>query len=296
MGEQGADFRQDEVDDAGALAPGTGQTASPKHGQMMRYLRLRQVEQANQFRHVFFTLEQMADNLQAGLVPKGFQNAGALLSIGSLVHGNQYRNSATPRQLGQRRQARIMSELLNSEEWVDRYGDLMYRFALVRVKDQDAAEELVQITLMAALQSRDSFQGRSSEKSWLFGILKHKILDHFRQIRQKRNFELEPEDEADPYENGYDETGHWIHPPRRWALEPEKAAENSELAAALARCLDGLSEKFRTVFVMKEVEGLDSAEICKELDIQPTNLWVILHRARNQLKKCLEGHNDLSKR
>ncbi len=186
-----------------------------------------------------------------------------------------------------------MSDSLNAEEWVDRYGDMMYRFALVRVKDQDAAEELVQTALMAALQSRSSFEGRSTEKSWLFGILKHKILDHFRKVKQQRTYELTPEDDSDPFEDGYDETGHWIHPPRKWALEPEKAAENAQLAEALNRCMDKLAEKFRTIFVMKEVQGLESSEICKELDIQPTNLWVILHRARNQLKKCLENHHDM---
>lgn len=189
-----------------------------------------------------------------------------------------------------------MSESLNSEEWVDRYGDMLYRFALVRVKDQDVAEELVQTALMAALQSSKSFQGRSTEKSWLFGILKHKILDHFRQVKRQRTYELTSDDDSDPYEDAYDETGHWIHPPRKWALEPEKAAENTELAHALAKCMNGLNDKFRTIFVMKEVEGLDSAEICKEFDIQPTNLWVILHRARNQLKKCLENHHNLDQK
>ncbi|MEE8268956.1 MAG: sigma factor, partial [Nitrospinaceae bacterium] len=73
-----------------------------------------------------------------------------------------------------------MPETVNSDLWVDRYGDMMYRFTLVRVKNPDSAEEIVQVTLLAALQAKGSFQGRSTEKSWLFGILKHKILDHFR--------------------------------------------------------------------------------------------------------------------
>ncbi len=183
------------------------------------------------------------------------------------------------------------SEKIDSEQWVERYGDMLYRYTLVRVKDSVAAEEIVQVTLLAALQSKNSFAGRSTEKSWLFGILKHKIMDHFRQLKNQRAHELTPDDDADPYENAYDATGHWITPPRDWETNPEKAAENAELLEALALCLDGLSEKFRNIFVLKEIEGMKSDDICKEMEINPTNLWVILHRARNQLKKCLETNH-----
>ncbi|MFQ5483025.1 MAG: sigma-70 family RNA polymerase sigma factor [Nitrospinaceae bacterium] len=181
--------------------------------------------------------------------------------------------------------------MLDCDQWVDRYGDMLYRYTLVRVKDADAAEEIVQIALVAALQAQNSFQGRASEKSWLFGILKHKILDHFRQVKQRRNFEVLAEDDQDPYENAFDAAGHWVHPPRQWTLDPEKAAENNELTEALTHCLHHLSEKFRTIFVFKEIEGWPSEDICNEFNIKPTNLWVILHRARNQLKKCLEQLN-----
>jgi len=184
-----------------------------------------------------------------------------------------------------------MTDRIDSSQWVERYGDILFRYTVVRVKDQDAAEEIVQATLLAALQAQKSFEGRSSEKSWLFGILKHKILDHFRVLKQRRTYELTPDDDADPYDQAFDATGHWVQPPQPWAFDPEKAAENSELTEALARCLNGLSDKFRAIFAMKEVEGLDSADICKEFGITPTNLWVILHRARNQLKQCLEHHN-----
>lgn len=184
-----------------------------------------------------------------------------------------------------------MNKEVDPGQWVERYGDLLFRYTLVRVKDQDVAEEIVQTTLLAALQAKNTFEGRSSEKSWLFGILKHKIMDHFRRLKQKRAYELTPEDDADPYEQAFDAHGHWIHPPRPWAYDPEKAAENKELTGALAECLDGLSEKFRSVFVLKEIDGMASEDICKEFGITPTNLWVILHRARNQLKRCLENRN-----
>lgn len=180
-------------------------------------------------------------------------------------------------------------ENIDSELWVERYGDMLFRFTLVRVKDAVAAEEIVQVTLLAALQSKNSFAGKSTEKSWLFGILKHKIMDHFRSLKTQRTYEIAQDEDADPYENAYNESGHWISPPRDWETNPEKAAENAELMTALADCLDGLSEKFRNIFVLKEVEGMKSEDICKEMEINPTNLWVILHRARNQLKKCLEA-------
>ena len=186
---------------------------------------------------------------------------------------------------------------LNSALWVDQYGDTLYGYTLMRVKNPDSAQEIVQVTLLAALQSQKSFTGRFPEKSWLFGILKHKILDHFRILKTRRTFEVSPDDDADadPYEKAFDENGHFINPPKKWQTDPLHAAENEELVLALAKCMEGLPEKFRHIFILKEVEGMKSGDICKEMEIQPNNLWVILHRARNQLKKCLEA-NDWHKK
>ena len=166
----------------------------------------------------------------------------------------------------------------------------MYRYTLVRVKDPNFAEEIVQMTFFSALKSQDSFAGRSSEKSWLFGILKHKILDHFRELGKSRNMDPLDEDGSDPLDNQFDSNGHWKKMPTRWSEDPEKAAENSQLAKALSNCIDGLPEKFRSIFVLKEIEGLSSEDICNEFNIKPTNLWVMLHRTRTQLKKCLESN------
>ena len=179
-------------------------------------------------------------------------------------------------------------EKLDSNLWLENYGDMLYRYTLVRVKDQDAAEEIVQVSFLAALQAKDSFQGRSSEKSWLFGILKHKIMDHFRAAKKYVSLDLSSDDPGDPYERAYDHTGHRHSPSPSWNLDPESAAQNQQLVLALSKCLDKLPDKYRKVFIMREVDGLSSNEICNEFSIQPTNLWVILHRARNHLKKCLE--------
>ena len=153
------------------------------------------------------------------------------------------------------------SQEIDANQWVDRYGDLMYRYTLVRVKDQGAAEEIVQVTFFAALQATHTFKGRSSEKSWLFGILKHKILDHFREIKKNRSFDLSPEDDQDPFE--YNAAGNWNKIPQNWRLDPEKSAVNQELTEKLMLCLDGLSDKFRQIFVLKEIDEIGRAS-CRE--------------------------------
>ena len=182
------------------------------------------------------------------------------------------------------------SDDLDSDQWVDRYADAMYRFTLARVRNPEAAEEIVQATLTAAWQSRKSYAGQSSEKSWLFGVLKHKIMDHFRDLKKRRIFDLLPEEGGDPLEGAFDSTLPWTQPPKDWSLSPEKAAENRQLAEVLTRCVGELPDKFQKVFILKEVDGASAEEICKELDIRPTNLWVMMHRARNQLQKCMEKH------
>ena len=125
----------------------------------------------------------------------------------------------------------MSKENLDSDLWVDRYGDTMYRYTLVRVRDADAAEEIVQSTFVAALEASKSFKGQSSEKSWLFGILKHKIFDHFRRTKRYRSFDLLPGDDPDPL--AYHPDGQWKQAPRDWRLDPEKAAENTQLIATL---------------------------------------------------------------
>ncbi len=179
-------------------------------------------------------------------------------------------------------------ELLEPQKWVERYADMMYRYALVRVREPETAEELVQSAFFAALKSQNSFAGKSTEKTWLFGILKHKTMDYFRG--SKKTISIDPTSDKKSGLIQFDPSGHMITKPKNWKLDPEKAAENNELAKILAQCMNALPEKFHRIFVMKEVDGMSSEEICNEFDIKPTNLWVILHRARNQLKLCLESN------
>jgi len=177
---------------------------------------------------------------------------------------------------------------IDPEKWVDRHGDILYRFALLRVGDPSVAEDLVQESLCAAYEARERFSGRSSERTWLVGILKHKIADHFRrgarEIVVSDGFERAAGEEGD----AFDERGRWRTPPVEWGGSPEDLVENHEFWEVFHHCLDGLSEGLRRVFSLRELDGLESGEVCKVLGITPTNLWVGLHRARNGLRKCLE--------
>lgn len=178
---------------------------------------------------------------------------------------------------------------INSDLWVDRYGDLLYRFALVRVKDPTAVEDLVQETFLAALRSAATFRGSSSEQTWLIGILKHKIIDHFRAGSRApgagETISLDGLEETGP---SFNINGMWKSPPRSWTLHFEKESERSALRSAMEGCLENLPEKTRRIFLLREMDEVETEELCKAFGITPTNLWVILHRARFQMRNCLE--------
>jgi RNA polymerase sigma-70 factor (ECF subfamily) len=181
--------------------------------------------------------------------------------------------------------------LCHPEHWVEQHGDYLYRFALSRLRDPRTAEDVLQETFLAALQSLNRFEGRSSERSWLGGILKHKILDHFR--RSSRETELGDRDEpADPHPEWFDEEGHWKlddNSPAEWA-NPGIALEQSRFWEVMSRCLGGLPARTARAFTLREIDGEETDAICKTLEITPTNLWVMLHRARMHLRRCLELH------
>lgn len=181
-------------------------------------------------------------------------------------------------------------ETINSQQWAERYADGMFRFALLRVNDEEHAEDIVQNTFLTALKAKDSFAGLSSEKTWLFGILKNKIMEHYREKKKNQKYGLSLEDNHDPCESDFDGKGHWQSFSFHWGTDPEKAVVDKELLQIFWGCMNTLSPKFRELYVLREIEGCDSETICSESDITPNNLWVILHRARNLLKKCMEVH------
>ncbi|HYE72150.1 MAG TPA: sigma-70 family RNA polymerase sigma factor [Blastocatellia bacterium] len=183
------------------------------------------------------------------------------------------------------------------EAWVDLHGDALFRYALLRLRDRSAAEEVVQETFLAALNSYEKFSGHSSERTWLIGILKHKITDHFR--RTSRFMPL-VQDERDEISSANDRvfftTGEWVDHwhnetgPCDWNATPETALVQTEFRQRLRSCLSALPERLAAAFALREIEGLSSEEVCKVLEITSTNLWVMLHRARAQLRLCIEMH------
>jgi RNA polymerase sigma-70 factor, ECF subfamily len=180
-------------------------------------------------------------------------------------------------------------------KWVDNFGDYLYGFAYSRVRNEAAAEDLVQETLLSAIQSIKSFRENSSEKTWLCGILKHKIIDFYR--KSSREVEL-TEEEADMSSYDYlfrDEgiwKGHWTaeRGPVVWNESPHGILEKSEFRGVFVGCLSELPERIANVFTLREVDGYAAPEICEFLMISPSNFWVMMHRARLHLRRCVDNN------
>jgi RNA polymerase sigma-70 factor (ECF subfamily) len=178
---------------------------------------------------------------------------------------------------------------LDPAKWVDRHGDALYRYALLRVKDPHLAEDLVQETFFSALKSIDSFQGKSTLRTWLVGILKRKVIDHYRKnVREVTEADLAMWDESDDRDY-FDKSGHWKRPLEDWKESPEQLARNNQFWGVFQECLSELPEAHRRAFTLREVDGMKGEEICDILSITSSNLYVMMHRARAKLRKCLDA-------
>jgi RNA polymerase sigma-70 factor (ECF subfamily) len=181
-------------------------------------------------------------------------------------------------------QATIQASSASAVRWLADHGDALYRYALVRARDTHVAEDLVQETLLAALGSSSNFAGRSAERTWLIGILKHKIVDHLRAaIRHQPLTELQSQAGPDIF----DKNGNWKVRVSKWECDPHTMVENVEFQSVLASCLSKLPPRIALVFWLRELESMTSDEVCEELEITPTNAWTMLHRARLGLQRCL---------
>lgn len=173
-------------------------------------------------------------------------------------------------------------------EWVERFGDLLYRFALARVEQPDVAADLVQDTLVDAWKNRARFAGRSALGTWLVGIMKHKISDYFRHrsvTQQACRVPLELLDEPT-----FTRKGFWKADLGRWPRDPSTTLMEQEFWQIFSTCVEALPQNLGEAFMLRELDGLSSEEICKLLGITATNLWARLHRARLQLRACLQQH------
>ena len=175
------------------------------------------------------------------------------------------------------------------EVWLEQHGDALYRYAYFRVNDAALAEDLVQDTLLAAFQAQDSFAGRSTERTWLIGILKYKLIDHLRKHAREQLMDTTPGSDQD-FDALFkdDNWSHWQKPPAVWD-NPSAALEQQQFWAVFSDCLSTLPDRQAEAFILCEVEGLDGNEACKVLDVTPSNVWVLLHRARLRLRECLEN-------
>lgn len=165
----------------------------------------------------------------------------------------------------------------------------LLRYALLQLRDAAAAEDAVQETFLAALAGESGFAGRSSLRTWITGILKHKITDTLRRTRHEQPLEqANPENELAQLDALFVEDGHWRDAPADWG-DPDRALEEKQFFAALETCLGRLPARTARVFLMREHMGLETCDICKELGISATNCWVMLYRARVTLRQCLEA-------
>lgn len=164
----------------------------------------------------------------------------------------------------------------------------LYKFAMLQLRNETHAEDCVQETLIAAIQGAARFSGGSSVRTWLVGILKHKIIDHFRRASREQQFDADDgETSLDDFDPLFKEDGHFIDEPCAWA-NPEDALSQSRFFEVLEGCMENLPKNTARVFMLREVLGTDTDEICAELSITANNCWVLLYRARMALRECLQ--------
>lgn len=175
------------------------------------------------------------------------------------------------------------------EAWVDEHADYLFRYAQPRLRDRHVAEELLQETFLAALKSVAKFRGDSSPRTWLVGLLRRKIADHYR--KRYREGEAESIDTTDPtIDAWFDERGSWVSQPKQCEIDPAELQERAEFWTVLQSCLQALPDRLAEAFTLRVVDSRKPDEVCKVLSITPTNLWVALHRARARLRACLEAN------
>ncbi|MFZ6751792.1 sigma-70 family RNA polymerase sigma factor [Undibacterium sp. Dicai25W] len=181
-----------------------------------------------------------------------------------------------------------MSSLIDLHQQLEGMRPALLRFALLQLRNQNAAEDAVQETLLAVLEKPDSFAGQSSLRTYVTGILKFKIIDHIRSLKREVALDTsDDESETDLIDSLFKANGHTVNMPAAWG-EPESTLQQKDFFRVLEICLENLPEKTARVFMMREWLELDTEEICKELGLTTSNLWVVLYRARLRLRECLD--------
>ena len=183
-----------------------------------------------------------------------------------------------------------MTNQLNPHQWVNAHADYLYAFAINRINDEEQARDLVQDTFLAALEKAENFEGKSSERTWLTAILKNKIIDVYRKKSSGlKNIEIKVAEEEQ--EDFFDrDSGHWVfeHGPKEFGIEDKDHIINKEFEQILQKCLQKLPVLWKAVFTMKHIEEEPTDTICAELKVTSSNFWVIIHRAKLNMRACLQ--------
>ena len=164
----------------------------------------------------------------------------------------------------------------------------LLRFALLQLRNPELAEDAVQDALLAILEKPDQFAGSSSLRTYVIGILKFKIIDSLRVAGRTVQIETEPDQsEDDVIDHLFTANGHTVDPPQAWG-NPDAVLQQQDFFRVMEICLEKLPVQNARVFMMREWLDLETEEICKELQLSSSNLWVILYRARLRLRECLD--------
>ncbi|ANI89696.1 RNA polymerase subunit sigma-24 [Arachidicoccus ginsenosidimutans] len=176
-------------------------------------------------------------------------------------------------------------EEVKAKDWVKEYADYLYRYAVSHISDEETARELVQETFLAALESLPAFKQKSSVRTWLTSILRNKLTDEYR-----RKSRIKPLQTGNESEDFFEENGFWkeAYQPKAFGLEADAALHNKELDNILKRCFKKMPSLWSVVFALKYLDDEKTSAICKRLQITASNYWVILHRAKLNLRDCLQ--------
>ncbi|MGZ8184660.1 MAG: sigma-70 family RNA polymerase sigma factor [Methylobacter sp.] len=187
----------------------------------------------------------------------------------------------------------MITDSLFTEQSLTEQRPILFRYALLQLRDSELADDAVQETLLAALQASSGFEGKAGLRTWLIGILKHKIADHWRRsARENPVPEFTQTDEGDDkteQDDFFMSTGHWNGGPKAWA-DPEAALKQQEFWTIYEICQNNLPSKMANTFMLRELVGLEAVEVRRETGLSEANYWVTMHRARLRLRECLEIH------
>lgn len=175
------------------------------------------------------------------------------------------------------------------EQWISHYGDSMYSWAYYKTGSKETAEDLVQDTFLSAFNSFDKYKPESNAKTWLYTILNNKIIDYYRASSTQKTVNQTSLQKTTLEDENFDSNGMWnkTYKPL-WSNTEEHLLDNPQFLEVLALCIDQLPKKWKNVVLGKYIHHKKGSQICQDLDITSSNLWQMAHRAKLQLRTCLE--------